>query len=307
MTDTQTGAATAQERPTERDDQRPDDRTADGAPAAEPVLRVEGVERGFGDLTVVDGVSTRLDRGQVAALVGPNGSGKTTLLRIVAGLLSPDAGEVTVTAGGARAIGYLPQAPRFRDRLTVAETLSFYAALVEGGVGVDEAVTQVGLEAVRDRRIGALSGGMVRLVGLAQALLGDPALLVLDEPTSSLDPAMTEYVYDVIDDLAAERGTTVLLSTHDLAVSRVADRVLLLNRGRLVADDTPESVCGARDAETLTAAFLAEVGRGRTVQSGLAPSTDDAETDEDAAAAARAAAPAPDEDGAGDDGRGGDG
>jgi ABC-2 type transport system ATP-binding protein len=136
---------------------------------------------------------------------------------------------------------------------------------------------------------------------------------VLDEPTSSLDPAMTEYVYDVIDDLAAERGTTVLLSTHDLAVSRVADRVLLLNRGRLVADDTPESVCGARDAETLTAAFLAEVGRGRTVQSGLLPSTDDAESDEggidheDAAAAARAAAPAPGADGAGDDGRGGDG
>jgi ABC-type multidrug transport system ATPase subunit len=109
---------------------------------------------------------------------------------------------------------------------------------------------------------------MVRLVGLAQALLGAPAVLVLDEPTSSLDPAMAEYIYDVIADLAAERGTAVLLSTHDLDVSRVADRVLLLNRGRLVVDDTPEAVCAARDAETLTDAFLAEVGRGRTIQPG---------------------------------------
>jgi ABC-type multidrug transport system ATPase subunit len=269
MTDTnQSGTTTAGGQTTERDEQREDKRSATDVDAGEPVLTVEGVGRSFGDLTVVDGVSTTLGRGQVAALVGPNGSGKTTLIRVIAGLLPADAGEVSVAVDSPRSVGYLPQEPRFRSRLTVEETLSFYAALVEGGVTVDEALDQVGLEAVRDRRIEALSGGMIRLVGLAQALLGDPALLVLDEPTSSLDPAMTEYIYDVIDGLAAERGTTVLLSTHDLAVSRVADRVLLLSRGQLVVDDTPEAVCVERDAETLTEAFLAEVGRGRTVQPG---------------------------------------
>lgn len=275
MTDTnQAGAVAAHEQPAAGDEQDDGEQPAtESAASDEPVLTVEGIERGFGDLTVVDGVSTRLERGQVAALVGPNGSGKTTFIRVVAGLLPADAGEVSVVGEGPRPVGYLPQAPRFRSRLTVEETLSFYAALVEGGVGVDEALDRVGLKAVRDRPVEALSGGMVRLVGLAQALLGDPALLVLDEPTSSLDPAMTEYIYDVIDDLAADRGTTVLLSTHDLAVSRVADRVLLLNQGRLVVDDTPDAVCAARDAETLTEAFLTEVGRGRTVQTG-GPSTE---------------------------------
>lgn len=246
-----------------------DREAGESEPTGEPVLRVEGVERSFGDLTVLEGVTTDLHAGEVAALVGPNGSGKTTLIRVVAGLLDADAGHVAVESDAPRPVGYLPQSPRFRPQFTVAETLSFYASLVEGGVGVDEAIEQVGLAAVRDRRIEALSGGMIRLVGLAQALLGDPALLVLDEPTSSLDPAMTEYIYDVIAGLAAERGTTVLLSTHDLDVSRVADRVLLLDRGRLVVDDAPAAVREAREADSLAEAFLEEVGHRRTVQTGV--------------------------------------
>jgi ABC-type multidrug transport system ATPase subunit len=283
MTDTtQSGTTAAGERAGQGDERSDGHRPTPDAD--EPVLTLDGVDRGFGDLTVVEGVSTRLRAGQVAALVGPNGSGKTTLIRVIAGLLPADAGEVSVAAEGPRAVGYLPQAPRFRSRLTVTETLSFYADLVEGGVSVDEALERVGLAELRDRRIEALSGGMVRLVGLAQALLGDPALLVLDEPTSSLDPAMTEYIYDVIADLAAEAGTAVLLSTHDLDVSRVADRVLLLNRGRLAVDDTPEAVCAARDAETLTDAFLAEVGRGRTVQPGSGTVRDEEAGDDTAAA-----------------------
>lgn len=198
----------------------------------------ESLTRRFGDVVALSEVSVTIQAGEVTAFVGPNGSGKTTLLSILAGLVDPTDGTVTYRGPTARRrIGYLPQQPAFRPRFTAQETLAFYARLVEDDP--DRLLEQVGLGAVADRRVEALSGGMVRLLGVAQALAGAPPVVALDEPASSLDPEMSERVFDVADDIA-EGGRGVVLCSHDLAlVERVADAVVVLDRGAVVATGSP--------------------------------------------------------------------
>ncbi|WP_152042583.1 ABC transporter ATP-binding protein [Salinigranum salinum] len=257
-----------------RDDARDDD----AAPAAtvDPAVTVDELAHGFGDVTVLDGVSLAVEPGSLLSVVGPNGSGKSTLLRIVAGLLRPDGGRVDVDRRGVRPIGYLPQRPSFRPGFTVADTLAFYADLLgpDGGTDVDEVLDQVGLAGVRNRNVEALSGGMTRLLGLAQALLGDPAVLVLDEPASGLDPAISAHIFETIRDVADD-GRAVLLASHDLvAVERTADRVVLLDRGRFVVDGVPRELIADADADGLVDVFLSAVsddedGDRPTVRTGL--------------------------------------
>ncbi|QPV62615.1 ABC transporter ATP-binding protein [Halosimplex litoreum] len=224
-------------------------RDADGPGDA---LAVDGVARSFGDVSVLADVSFTADRGTVACLVGPNGSGKTTLLRVVAGLLAPDAGSVLLPDGGDRAVGYLAQTPAFRPQFTLAETLGFYGDLAGVDVDPDGVLERVGLEAVADRRVGALSGGMTRLFGIAVATIGDPPVLVLDEPSSGLDPTMTEHVGSVVRDLADE-GRTVLLATHELGtVDRVGDTVLVLDDGVIQTAAAPDALRRETGSETLT-------------------------------------------------------
>jgi ABC-type multidrug transport system ATPase subunit len=178
-------------------------------------------------------------------------------LRLVAGLLDADQGSIEVTDEGIRRVGYLAQQPAFRPQFTVRETLQFYGSLVEGAVDVDATLDQVGLTAVADRRVDALSGGMVRLLGIAQTTVGNPPVLVLDEPSSGLDPMMTRHITGIVDDLAAS-GDAVLLSTHDLqSVEQVADTVLMLDRGRLVATGPPEDIMAETETETLADALAA--------------------------------------------------
>mgnify|MGYP000179839434 CR=1 FL=1 len=213
---------------------------------------VDGVRRSFGDLTVLTDVSFTADSGTVSCLVGPNGSGKTTLLRVVAGLLAADRGTVTLPSAGERTVGYLAQTPAFRPQFTLAETIEFYAALAGVDVDPETVLGRVGLAAVADRRIGALSGGMTRLFGIAQATVGDPPVLVLDEPSSGLDPTMTEHVGSVVRDLADE-GRTVLLATHELGtVDRIGDSVLVLDGGEIRVAASPDSLRRETDSETLT-------------------------------------------------------
>jgi ABC-type multidrug transport system ATPase subunit len=221
-----------------------------------PAVVVEALSRSFGDVSVLDRVSFSIDPGTVACLVGPNGSGKTTLLRIVAGLLPPDGGRVTVPEGSDRAVGYLAQQPAFRPQFTIRETLSFYASLVDSESDVGGLVDRVGLGPVADRRVRALSGGMLRLLGLAQTAIGDPPLLVFDEPSSGLDPMMTRHITDVISDLG-RAGNAVLLATHDLrSVERVADEVLVLGQGTLVATGTPEELLEETTTDSLEDALV---------------------------------------------------
>jgi ABC-2 type transport system ATP-binding protein len=212
----------------------------------------------FGDVEVLRNLSATVAAGDVACLVGPNGSGKTTLLRIVAGLLEPAAGEVVLgdaVGSTERRVGYLPQQPAFRPTFTVRETLSFYASLVPDETDVAERLEAVGLGDVADRRVDALSGGMIRLLGIAQTVIGEPPLLVLDEPASGLDPTMARHVTDTIDDLAAAGGT-VLVATHDLAaVERVADEVLVLDRGTIVASGRPAALLEQTGTDSLADAF----------------------------------------------------
>ena len=273
---------------------------AAGAPlrdaAAETAARVSGVGHGFGGVRVLEDVSFDVPAGRAVAVIGPNGAGKTTLFRVVAGLLRPDAGRVRIAAGGSRddvgeaeggggntggeasatasgrSVGYLPQNPSFRPQFTVEETLGFYADLLAGPVDVEAALERVGLLGVRERRVGALSGGMVRLLGVAQAVLGDPPLVVLDEPTGDLDPAMTDHVFEAIEGLAAG-GTGVLFATHDLTGAARADDVVFLDRGRLVFEGPPADLLERSGASSLPEAFLGQVredeGTTPTVRRGV--------------------------------------
>lgn len=221
------------------------------------ILEGIDIEHAYGRVDVLEGVSLGVREHEVTALIGPNGSGKTTLVRALVGLHEPTAGTVRYHGPKtARPIGYLPQQPAFRSGATVRETLEFYASLV--GESADRALSRlerVGLADASDRDASALSGGMTRLVGIAQATIGSPPVIVLDEPASGLDPRMSVHIFDVIADLAAT-GTAVLLTSHDLAlVERTADRVALLDGGTLVRTGSPREVCEAHGVSSLLDVF----------------------------------------------------
>jgi len=198
----------------------------------------------------LDDVSFAVGRGEVAALLGPNGSGKSTLMRCLIGYFSPTAGAVRV--GGVdvaarpvearREVGYLPEQVMLYPELRVRRYLRFVAGMkrldaASARRAVDQAIARCGLEAVADRLNGALSKGYRQRVGLAQALLGDPPVLVLDEPTVGLDPVQTVEMRELLRGL---EGCTVVLSTHVLAeAGALCSRIVIMSRGRIVAEDTP--------------------------------------------------------------------
>ncbi len=226
----------------------------------DPVLEATDVTQEFGGVTVLESLSVGIESGTVTALVGPNGSGKTTLLRTLSRVVSPTAGTVTYSGPEAtRAVGYVQQQPSFRSEFTARETIEFYAALAEATA--DGVLGRVGLGDAGDRRVGALSGGMTRLLGVAQATVGDPPVVVMDEPTTGLDPGMSGRIFEIVRELAAG-GTAVLVSSHDLTrVEACADRALVLNRGSVVADGDPETLCERHGADSLWGVFAEVVDR----------------------------------------------
>lgn len=213
------------------------------------IASLDDIARSFGDLSVLKDLSITIPECTITAIVGPNGSGKTTLARIIAGVLPPDTGQRTVMTNVERPIGYLPQEPQFRPAFTVEETLRFYAGFLEHDTDIDATMERVGLTGVSNRRVDALSGGMRRLLGLAQSLLGQPPLVVLDEPTSGLDPRAARTMRETIAELA-QREMTVFLSTHILPVAdELADRVGVIHDGRLVAEGTPTELKSRAEAD----------------------------------------------------------
>ncbi|AGN00690.1 ABC-type multidrug transport system, ATPase component [Salinarchaeum sp. Harcht-Bsk1] len=239
----------------ETDDERSTERSPSDAGDDDSTLSLREVSFAFGSVTVLEDATLDLDAGTLTALVGPNGSGKTTVLELLAGLRSPNSGSVSRPGGTARSVAYLPQTPQFRSGFTARETLSFYMDLVDDERSPTDLLERVGLEGAADRRVEALSGGMTRLLGVAQALVGDPPVVVLDEPTSGLDPDVADHIFATVEAIARD-GRTVVIASHDLeAIEETADRVVTLVDGRFVQDGAPADVVEATGASTLRAAF----------------------------------------------------
>ncbi len=203
------------------------------------LLSGRGVARRFGPRVVLEPIDLDLAEGEVVALGGPNGAGKSTLLAILAGALAPSGGEVEA-AEPAR-VGWMPQQPALYRRLTPRENLELFARLAgigEPGAAVEGALEAVGLE-IEDRRAAELSVGNVQRLNLAIGLLGDPRVLLLDEPTASLDVAQRQRLWRLVDGLRAAGGA-VLFATHNLEEARrTADRLLVLQDGRVVFSGPP--------------------------------------------------------------------
>lgn len=210
------------------------------------IIELDNVSKSFGAIHAVADVSYALSAGEIVALVGHNGAGKTTLIKLMLGLIRPTSGTVRVLGENpaeraeARArIGYLPENVSFNPALTGRETLRFYSALKRVGRGqVEDLLERVGLAEAAGRRVRTYSKGMRQRLGLAQALLGSPRVLLLDEPTTGLDPALRRDFYGFIRELR-ETGATILLSSHALSeLEGRADHVIIMGRGRKIADGT---------------------------------------------------------------------
>jgi Cu-processing system ATP-binding protein len=210
-------------------------------------VAVNGVEKNYGAVKALRNVSFDLGPGRLSALVGHNGAGKTTLIKLMLGLIHADRGTVRVlgenpAAGefsARRLLGYLPENVAFNAALTGRETLAFYARLKQiAPASAWPLLDRVGLMDAADRRVGTYSKGMRQRLGLAQALLGRPRVLLLDEPTTGLDPALRQTFYEILNELRDD-GATVLISSHALnELEDRAEHVLIMNRGLLVAQGT---------------------------------------------------------------------
>jgi ABC-2 type transport system ATP-binding protein len=211
------------------------------------VISVEGLRKNYGPVEALRGIDLSFRRGGLVGILGPNGAGKTTLVETIEGLRTPTAGRVTVLgldpAAQPRAVkervGVQLQTTMLQTELTALEVLKLYAALYRKARAPGEVLASVGLAEKASARVGALSGGQRQRLALALALVHDPEILLLDEPTTGLDPAARRALHDVVRRLSAE-GKTVILTTHYIEEAEaLCDRVVVVRAGRIVADGTP--------------------------------------------------------------------
>jgi len=227
---------------------------------------VSGVEKRFGEIKALDGVTLRVREGEIYGLLGPNGAGKTTLIRAIVGLVAPDAGTVTVLGRKLpdldvlRNVGYMTQQAALYPGLSVAENVQFFAAIngVEGSI--DEVLRFVRLDNRRNSVVSNLSGGMRQRCSLACALVHKPKLLLLDEPTVGVDPQLRVQFWEDFRRMADE-GTTIIVSSHVMDEAERCQRLGLIQYGRLLAEGTPSEVRATAGTQDLEAAFLALAGR----------------------------------------------
>jgi ABC-2 type transport system ATP-binding protein len=232
------------------------------------MIEVKGLVKHFGALRAVDGVSFAVRRGDILGFLGPNGAGKSTTMKMITGFLRPTAGTAHVNGHDVtaepvvvkRLTGYLPENAPAYPEMTVGEFLGFVAETrgfretVEKLARIERVVNLCHLEPVRRQSIETLSKGYKQRVGLAQALLHDPPVLVLDEPTDGLDPNQKHEVRNLIKQMAAEK--TVILSTHILEeVEAICNRMIIISRGKVVVDETPEGLRGRHGGARLDEIF----------------------------------------------------
>jgi ABC-2 type transport system ATP-binding protein len=224
-------------------------------------LDVSRLAKRYGTRVALGGVDLRVEAGELVGLIGPNGAGKSTLVKVACGLVRASAGNVTVdgaaagSAAALRRMGYLAELFRFPEWASADEVLTLHQRLTGSAAGRAERerlLELVGLGAESQTRVGAMSKGMQQRLGIAQALIGDPPLLLLDEPTSALDPAGRRHVRDVLLELRG-RGQAVLLNSHLLSeVELVCDRVAILRAGRIVVEGRPSELARPQGLEIET-------------------------------------------------------
>jgi ABC-2 type transport system ATP-binding protein len=234
------------------------------------MLRLEGVRKSYGDLVAVDALSLEARRGEVLGLLGPNGAGKSTTIHMAVGLLAPDAGSVDVGGLGPptqpevrRSIGVAPQAIALYEDLTADENLRVFGRV--WGVAerdlparVDRLLDWTGLASRRRDRVSEYSGGMRRRLNLAAAMVHDPPLLLLDEPTAGVDPQSRAAILDAVRGLRGE-GKTIVYTTHYMEeAAKVCDRVAIVDHGRLLALDTVDALIGAHGGRSVVVVVTAE-------------------------------------------------
>ncbi len=236
-----------------------------------PALLGRRLVKRFGAVEAVRGVDLEVRRGEVVALIGPNGAGKSTLLSLLAGLLVPDEGSASIDGVDAQlpgglarqGLGFVSGDTQLYARMTPREVLTFFGRLHgvderELAFHVQQVIERLGLTPFVDRRCDGLSSGQAQRVNLGRALVHDPALLVLDEPTNALDVASQQFVLETVE-RARQEGRAVLFASHILGdVERVADRVCVLREGRIVAEGPLESLLAATDGRGLGAYFIDE-------------------------------------------------
>jgi ABC-2 type transport system ATP-binding protein len=219
----------------------------DGAGAA---LRIRALKKAFADVQAVDGIDLEVAKGECFGLLGPNGAGKTTTIEICEGLTAPDEGTVELLelnwVSGAdelrQRIGIQLQETQFPDKLTVEETLRLFRSFYRRGITVDESIKQSQLEEKRRARVGGLSGGQKQRLAMATALVGDPEMLFLDEPTTGLDPQARRHLWDLVKELK-RAGRTIILTTHYMdEAEQLCDRVAIMDHGKVIALDTPKEL-----------------------------------------------------------------
>ncbi len=233
---------------------------------ADPSIVVESLRIRRGGVVVLDEISLSVASGRVTGLLGPSGSGKTTLMRAIVGVQIVESGTITVLGEPAGTpalrwkVGYMTQNPAVYGDLTVRENLRYFARILDAAPGnVDEVIGTVDLTPFAGRVVNRLSGGQRARVSLAAALVGDPQLLVLDEPTVGLDPVLRRDLWSTFNKLA-KQGKTLLVSSHVMDEADHCQDLLLLREGKLVATGTPAQVREKSGRQDLDEAFLALIG-----------------------------------------------